>query len=76
MGPIVRVLAALVLAAGSAWVPFQSALACSCGFSGYPEAIAAADVAFIGTVVGAAEPGILADDVMPLATVTFDISSW
>ena len=37
-------------------MPLTSAHACSCGFAGYPEAIADADFAFVGTVVRADEP--------------------
>jgi hypothetical protein len=56
MRPIARLTAALLLALGSAWVPLESALACSCGFPGYPQAIADADVAFVGTLVAEREP--------------------
>lgn len=50
------VLAALALALGASSLPLTAAVACSCGFSGYDKMIAAADVAFIGTVVGENEP--------------------
>jgi hypothetical protein len=51
-----RALAALALALGAASLPQTVAVACSCGFAGYDDTVAAADVAFIGTVVGENEP--------------------
>jgi hypothetical protein len=69
-----RILAAIVLALGCTWVPMEAALACSCGFPGYREAIAMAEVAFVGTVVGATEPEQPGGDINPMATVAFDVS--
>jgi hypothetical protein len=48
-------------------------MACSCGFLGYPEGIAAADIAFIGTVVGANEPDSLGPDGFARAEYAFDV---
>jgi hypothetical protein len=67
-----RLLAALVLAIGTTWLPLTTALACSCGFAGYEEAIAAADVAFIGTVVGESEPALAQG--METARYAFDVA--
>ena len=73
MRSITRILVAVGLSVGAAWLPVQTAFACSCGFPGYRDAIAAADVAFVGTVVGEAEPGVMAGD-FPTATVAFDVT--
>lgn len=63
----------IALAAGAA--PMSSVLACSCGFAGYADAIAAADVAFVGTVVAEAEPaGLDGGRPLPQATYAFDVS--
>jgi hypothetical protein len=51
-----RLLAAMIVAFGLAWVPFANANACSCArLGGLPEAIAQSDVAFIGTMVAIGE---------------------
>ncbi len=73
MRSITRILVAVGLSVGAAWLPVQTAFACSCGFPGYRDAIAAADVAFVGRVVGEAEPGVMAGD-LPTATVAFDVT--
>jgi hypothetical protein len=65
-------MAALVLAIGAASVPLTAAVACSCGFPGYAEAIASADVAFVGTVVGEREPALAQG--METARYAFDVS--
>ena len=71
----VRLLGALVLALAGGAAPIGSALACSCGFPGYADAIAAADVAFIGTVVAEEEPaGFDGGRPMPQAMYAFDVS--
>jgi hypothetical protein len=57
--------AAGLLAIASALVPTAIALACSCAFSSHVEAIAAADVALIGTVTAKDDQPLLAD---PFAT--------
>jgi hypothetical protein len=53
---VVRVAAAVAFAFTLTWLPNSIAYACSCGFLGYEEAIATADFAFVGTVVGEEEP--------------------
>ena len=73
MRTIARFAAAAALALGSAWVPLETALACSCAFLGYPEAIGQADVAFVGTVVDEAEPGQAAGG-LETARYAFEVS--
>jgi hypothetical protein len=51
-----RLVIAAILAFGLATVPTVTAQACSCAFSGYAEAIADADAAFVGTVIQVDEP--------------------
>ena len=60
-----RLMAAGLLAIGSALVPTATAQACSCAFTSHVEAIAAADVAFIGTVTAKQDQPLFSD---PLAT--------
>jgi hypothetical protein len=57
MRPIAPLVTAAALALLAAWVPLGTVVACSCAFVGYPEAVAQADIAFVGTVIGEAEPG-------------------
>ena len=44
---------ALGLVSGLLWVPTTRVAACDCAFTELPQAIAQADVAFVGTLVGA-----------------------
>jgi hypothetical protein len=53
---LARLAASLALLAALLVVPVTSVMACSCAFLGYPEAVAEADVAFIGEVLEADEP--------------------
>lgn len=53
---LVRLLAALGLVLAVSALPLATVSACSCAFLGYPEAVAEAELAFIGTVTDAAEP--------------------
>jgi hypothetical protein len=69
-----RAMLALTLAIGAITVPVYRAVACSCGFAGYEEAIAAADVAFIGTVVARDEPPPFGEDIMLTARHAFDVT--
>jgi hypothetical protein len=74
MRKIARIAAAAALAIGCASIPLDAALACSCAFPGYREAIATADVAFVGTVVGEKEPGPALGAVgMPMAVYAFAV---
>ena len=66
-----RLLRAVAVAVLLTSVPIATVSACSCAFLGYPEAIASADVAFVGTVVGADEPAVL--NGLPEATYAFDV---
>ena len=50
--PLTRLLAALAVAIGLAWVPIATVDACMCNFPGYPDALATSEVAFIGTMTG------------------------
>ena len=68
-----RLLGAIVLAVAASAAPTGTAVACSCGFSGYADAIAAADVAFIGTVVAEHEPNGF-DELMPEAIYAFEVA--
>lgn len=75
MRPTVRLLGALVIALAAGAAPTGVALACSCGFPGYADAIAGADVAFIGTVVAENEPdGFGGGRAMPQAMYAFDVA--
>jgi hypothetical protein len=60
-----RLIAASLLAITSTLVPTATAQACSCAFTSHVEAIAAADVAFIGTVTAREAQPLFAD---PFAT--------
>jgi hypothetical protein len=73
-GVLLRVLGAIALAVGLLVAPAATVNACSCVFAGYEEAIAAADVAFIGTVV--AKDGLppFGGDIMPTARHAFDVT--
>jgi hypothetical protein len=53
---IARLTAAALLGFACAWVPLDAALACSCAFPGYPDVVAAAEIAFVGTVIDEEEP--------------------
>jgi hypothetical protein len=53
---LARLAASLALLAALLTTPAARVMACSCAFLGYPEAIAEADVAFIGEVLEADEP--------------------
>jgi hypothetical protein len=64
----------LVIALAAASVPASQAAACSCGFPGYEEAIAAADVAFIGTVVAQDAPPLLGGRPFETARHVFEVS--
>jgi hypothetical protein len=72
MRPIRLVLAAAVLALTTTTLSATTALACTCRMGGLGEMVAAADVAFIGTVVGEREP----DDMGTFepATYAFDVA--
>jgi hypothetical protein len=67
-----RLLLAVALALGTTALPTTTALACTCGFSSHEEAAAAADVAFIGTVVHEREPGLFAEGT-DTARYSFDV---
>lgn len=73
MRTIARITGSLVLALAAASVPTGVALACSCAFPGYADAIAGADVAFIGTVVGASEPDGSGNEPIPEARYAFEV---
>lgn len=51
-----RLLLALALSIGATAVPILTVSACSCAFTELPQAIAQADVAFVGTLVSVSEP--------------------
>lgn len=51
-----RVAATLALALALTAIPVATVTACDCAFTELPEAVRAADVAIVGTLVGAAEP--------------------
>ena len=63
----VRLALAIAFALAVTTVPISRVAACSCGFPGYQEAIAAADVAFIGTIVAKGEPPPFGGDPMQTA---------
>ena len=65
---------AIALALAVTTVPISQVAACSCGFPGYQEAIAAADVAFIGTVVAKGEPPLFGGDPMQTAPHAFAVT--
>lgn len=67
----IRLLRALAVVLLLTTVPIATVSACSCAFLGYPEAIATADVAFVGTVVGADEPAVMGG--LPEATYAFEV---
>jgi hypothetical protein len=52
---LLRAALAAVLAAGLSAVPIATVMACDCAFSELPQAVREADVAMVGTLVGAAE---------------------
>jgi hypothetical protein len=55
---LVRLSVALALAIAIGWVPVSRVAACSCALSELPEALASADVAFVGRIGSATEePG-------------------
>lgn len=68
----VRAMLVVALAIAAATVPIRQAVACSCAFSGLADSIAAADVAFIGTVVAEHEPAVA--DGQQTARYAFDVS--
>lgn len=72
--PRLTLLVAFVVALAAAAAPSGVVLACSCAFPGYIEAIASADVAFIGTVVGEEEPAGFDERPMPEARYAFSIA--
>ncbi len=74
MRPMSRVLAAFALAVGTTALPATTAFACSCAFFGYEEAIAAADVAFIGTVVAEEGEQVIELEQFPTARTAFEVS--
>ncbi len=53
---LLRAAATLALAFVLSAVPLVTVSACDCAFTELPEAVRAADVAIVGTLVGAAEP--------------------
>ena len=57
MGVVTRAVAAILLALGLAAVPVERAAACDCALIELPEALAEADVAFVGTLVDHAPGG-------------------
>lgn len=67
-----RIILAIVAAVGAAWLPSGSVMACTCGFASYAEMIAAAEVAFVGSVVSEAEPNELTGPIS-LATYAFEV---
>ena len=73
MRPMSRILAAFALAVGTTTFA-TTAFACSCAFSGYEEAIAAADVAFIGTVVAEEGEPPIELEAFPTARTVFEVS--
>ena len=68
-----RLFQATVLVIGVSALPFATVMACSCAFLGYPEAIAQADIALIGTVTAAEERGPGGVDGLPEAAYAFDV---
>jgi hypothetical protein len=73
MHRLIRLLQAAIVAVLLTTVPVATVSACSCAFLGYPEAIATSDVAFVGTVVGAEEPGVMPIGGFPEAAYAFDV---
>lgn len=61
-----RVVASLALLVGVSVVPLESAAACDCSMTELGQAISEAEVAFVGTLVGSAEPAPLPAEGMGL----------
>ena len=73
MRRLTRVVAGLAISLGAAAVPIDAVLGCSCvGFDSYEAAIAAADVAFIGTLLDEREPAQPVG-IQPTARYAFDV---
>jgi hypothetical protein len=68
-----RAILALIFATAAAMVPIGKAAACSCGWSGYEEAIAGADVAFVGTVVAMDAPPLIGGGAFTTVRHSFDV---
>jgi hypothetical protein len=58
---LLRAALAAVVAAGLSAVPIVTVMACDCMFTELPEAVRDADVAIVGTLVGAAESAVMID---------------